>query len=100
MTGSAFKRWTLYCASGGLYYTAREGVWGREGARDCRPSRAGGFFLRSFFALGAVLEWSWAILGGLRAFLVVLGAVLDALGSVLGGLGSLLAALWPLLGCS
>ena len=33
------------------YYIAREGVWGREGARDRRRAQAGGFILR---ALGAI----------------------------------------------
>ena len=33
------------------YCIAREGVWGREGARDRRWQQAGGFILR---ALGAI----------------------------------------------
>ena len=40
MTGSAFKRWTLY--GGPEVKEQREGVWGREGAGIARESRAGG----------------------------------------------------------
>ena len=61
MTGSAFKRWTLYGRSGGVK-EQREGVWGRERARDSRGPRAGGFFLAVLDArvcVGGPAFWSF-----------------------------------------
>ena len=53
MTGSAFKRWTLYGRSGRL---KKERGSGGEGARDRRWAKAGGFFWSTFFASFSLLK--------------------------------------------
>ena len=94
MTGSAFKRWTLYSRSGGLK-EQREGVWGRErGSAPAADQRLADFsssLLEAVFARGnkvnsilAALGVVLVALGLILSFLVVLRAVLDRSWEVLG----------------
>ena len=73
------------------YSIAREGVWGREGARDRRPPQAGGFILEP---LGAVFARGNEV----KSLLAALGMVLLDLGSLLGRLGAVLGRSWAVLG--
>ena len=107
MTGSAFKRWTLWGRSGGLK-EQREGVRGRErglAIADC--AGAGGFLLEVFFRSWAVLgrSWSglgpsWAVLGLSWSFLGRSWVILDRSWAVLGRSWASLGALFAALGAS
>ena len=94
MTGSAFKRWTLYC------WTESKGRGGL-GERGCRRRagfRAGGFILEVFFRSWPVLGGLGAALGRSCAVLRGLGVVLERSGSVLGDFGAVLEPSWGHLG--
>ena len=71
MTGSAFKRWTLY--GGPEVKEQREGVWGRERGSPVRSGEGWRIFLRGLFSF---LNRSWGCLGPSWAVLVALGSLL------------------------